>query len=177
MCRFTKTALSQTSVPVAETALHTLVCRVMCRAGPEPYIYIIIIYTRTFFWQGNYHVWQGNHHVFLAGKSPSIRSYTVYIYDSGQPYTHALQAAATTVQAAWRGHVTRALLQRQQQAALCVQSQWRRRVAMADLARARQAVTRVQACWRGWAVRRQVAQQGRAATVLQVCVGSVCECV
>jgi len=25
--------------------------------------------------------------VFLAGKSPNIRSYTVYIYGSGQPYT------------------------------------------------------------------------------------------
>jgi len=26
--------------------------------------------------------------VFLAGKSPYIRSYTVYIYGSGQPYTY-----------------------------------------------------------------------------------------
>ena len=34
---------------------------------PEPYIY-------------------GVHTVFLAGKSPYIRSYTVYIYGSGQPY-------------------------------------------------------------------------------------------
>ena len=29
----------------------------------------------------------GVHAVFLAGKSPYIRSYTVYIYGSGQPYT------------------------------------------------------------------------------------------
>jgi hypothetical protein len=28
----------------------------------------------------------GVHTVFLAGKSPYIRSYTVYIYGSGQPY-------------------------------------------------------------------------------------------
>ena len=30
----------------------------------------------------------GVHTVFLAGKSPYIRSYTVQIYCSGQPYTH-----------------------------------------------------------------------------------------
>jgi hypothetical protein len=35
---------------------------------PEPYIY-------------------GVYTVVLAGKSPNIRSYTVYIYGSGQPYT------------------------------------------------------------------------------------------
>jgi hypothetical protein len=29
--------------------------------------------------------------VFLAGKSPNIRSYTVYIYGSGQPYFCAFQ--------------------------------------------------------------------------------------
>jgi hypothetical protein len=34
---------------------------------PEPYVY-------------------GAHTVFLAGKSPSIRSYTVHIYGSGQLY-------------------------------------------------------------------------------------------
>jgi hypothetical protein len=28
----------------------------------------------------------GVHKVFLAGKSPNIRSTTVYIYGSGQPY-------------------------------------------------------------------------------------------
>jgi hypothetical protein len=27
--------------------------------------------------------------VFLAGKSPNIRSYTVHIYGSGQPYIFA----------------------------------------------------------------------------------------
>ena len=30
----------------------------------------------------------GVHTVFLAGKSSNIRSYTVYIHGSGQPYTH-----------------------------------------------------------------------------------------
>jgi hypothetical protein len=29
--------------------------------------------------------------VFLAGKPPNIRSYTVYIYGSGQPYVYACQ--------------------------------------------------------------------------------------
>jgi len=31
----------------------------------------------------------GVYTVFLAGKPPNIRSYMVYIYGSGQPYTHA----------------------------------------------------------------------------------------
>jgi hypothetical protein len=35
---------------------------------PEPYIY-------------------GEYTIILAGKSPNIQSYTVYIYGSGQPYT------------------------------------------------------------------------------------------
>ena len=29
----------------------------------------------------------GVYTVFLAGKSPNVRSYTVYIYGSGQPYS------------------------------------------------------------------------------------------
>jgi len=41
-------------------------CAVMTRVSPEPYIY-------------------GVYTVILAGKSPNIRSYTVYIYGSGQP--------------------------------------------------------------------------------------------
>jgi len=32
-------------------------------------------------------------YVFLAGKSPYIRSYTVYIYGSGQTYTSATHTA------------------------------------------------------------------------------------
>jgi hypothetical protein len=35
-------------------------------------------------WQGQYIY--GVYAVFLAGKSPNIRSYTLYIYSSGQPY-------------------------------------------------------------------------------------------
>jgi hypothetical protein len=42
----------------------------MCRVG-QNHIYIYIYGLQT---------------VFLAGKSPNVRSYTVYIYDSGQPY-------------------------------------------------------------------------------------------
>jgi len=30
----------------------------------------------------------GVYTIFLAGKSPNIRSYTVYIYGSGQPYAY-----------------------------------------------------------------------------------------
>jgi hypothetical protein len=41
--------------------------QLLCRVGPEPYIY-------------------GVYTVLFAGKSPNIRSYTVYIYGSGQPY-------------------------------------------------------------------------------------------
>jgi hypothetical protein len=40
---------------------------VYIKGWPEPYIY-------------------GVYTVFLAGKSPNIRSYTVYIYGFGQPY-------------------------------------------------------------------------------------------
>ena len=43
-----------------------------CRAG-QNHIYIYIY---------------GVHTAFLAGKSPNIRSYTVYIYSSGQPYIY-----------------------------------------------------------------------------------------
>jgi hypothetical protein len=32
----------------------------------------------------------GVYTVFLAGISPNIRSYTVYIYGSGQPYTYTI---------------------------------------------------------------------------------------
>ena len=74
------------------------------------YVYVYIIYTVYIrcFWQGNHQVYGhirwiyvcrvGQNHTFisihgvytvlLAGKSPIIRSYTVYIYGSGQPYTH-----------------------------------------------------------------------------------------
>jgi len=34
----------------------------------------------------------GVYTVFLAGKSPNIRSYTVYIYGSGQPYIYGMLA-------------------------------------------------------------------------------------
>ena len=36
--------------------------------------------------------------VFLAGKSPNIRSYTVYIYGSGQPYIYVVLANRSLVQ-------------------------------------------------------------------------------
>jgi len=36
----------------------------------------------------------GVHMVFLAGKSPYIRSYTVQIYGSGQPYENTLYVYA-----------------------------------------------------------------------------------
>jgi len=48
--------------------------RCACRAGQDHIYYIYGVCT-----------------VFLAGKSPNIRSYTAYIYGSGQPYAHALQ--------------------------------------------------------------------------------------
>jgi len=38
----------------------------------------------------------GVYTVFLAGKSPNIRSYTVHIYGSGQPYTHLLTTTVLT---------------------------------------------------------------------------------
>ena len=38
---------------------------------PEPYIY-------------------GEYTIILAGKSPNIQSYTVYIYGSGQPYVYGI---------------------------------------------------------------------------------------
>jgi hypothetical protein len=37
---------------------------------------------------GQNHVYYGVHTVFLAGKSPNVRSHTVYIYRSGQPYAY-----------------------------------------------------------------------------------------
>jgi len=44
----------------------------ICRAGQDPKYTVYIVYT-----------------VFLAGKPPNIRSYTVYIYGSGQPVDYA----------------------------------------------------------------------------------------
>ena len=68
-----------------------------------PTLHIYAVYKRCF-WQGNHHTYghirciytvlaNPTHirsvcKVFLAGKSPSIRSYTLYIYGSGQPYTN-----------------------------------------------------------------------------------------
>jgi len=41
----------------------------------------------------------------LAGKLPNIRSYTAYLYGSGQPYEYTvLLAGAPTVFIYWHGH-------------------------------------------------------------------------
>jgi hypothetical protein len=84
-----------------EITKYTVIYSVYIRFWPTLHIYAV--YKRCF-WQGNHHTYghirciytvlaNPTHirsvcKVFLAGKSPSIRSYTLYIYGSGQPYTN-----------------------------------------------------------------------------------------
>jgi len=56
-----------------KTCLPSRLKHLICRVGQDQYIY-------------------GAYTVFLAGKSPNIRSNTVYIYSSGQPYLFASYA-------------------------------------------------------------------------------------
>ena len=56
------------------------------------------------------------HTVFWAGKSPYIRSYTVYVYGSGQPYTHSLTISAEAASKLWARSVCPACVR----ACMCV---------------------------------------------------------
>ena len=45
----------------------------------------------------------GVYTVFLAGISPNIRSNTVYIYGSGQPYTYKIHISFIKKMTEWKG--------------------------------------------------------------------------
>ena len=59
-------------------------CMVSCGTGQPQYSQIMAIHM--YCWPEPYIY--GAYTVFLAGKSPNIRSYTVCMYGSGQPYTY-----------------------------------------------------------------------------------------
>jgi hypothetical protein len=69
LARFNKCNYCACSVAVASAYLCVIGQDPHIQGWPEPYIY-------------------GVYTVFLAGKSPNIRSYTVYTYSYGQPYSY-----------------------------------------------------------------------------------------
>jgi len=74
---------------------------VYLQGWPEPYIYCVlcIVYIRYIYCvlciYGIYgiNIVYCVYTVFLAGKSPNIRSHTVYIYSSGQTYVYVLHSS------------------------------------------------------------------------------------
>jgi len=63
---------------------------------PLPFCGVLLLFVKLIGRVGQNHTFIGIysvHTVFLAGKSPYIRSYTVHIYGSGQPYLLVLNRA------------------------------------------------------------------------------------
>jgi len=76
-------------------------------------------------------------------------------------------AAAASIQAAWRGARARLALARRRSAATTLQAAWRGARARLALARRRSAATTLQAAWRGARARLALARRRSAATTLQ----------
>uniref|UniRef100_A0A8C6XR69 Uncharacterized protein n=1 Tax=Naja naja TaxID=35670 RepID=A0A8C6XR69_NAJNA len=80
-----------------------------------------------------------------------------------------MDKAATTIQATWRGHLTRKQIMTEQAAAVTIQAAWRRYIAREYRAMQRQeeAAQIIQAHYRGYMTRQALAECQQAATTIQ----------